>query len=158
MEKVMKVWAKIASSLLVFLVLYMLYSTTEILFEVSKLIEKGADVNSSSFLISALVVIFSMGLMSYLFSPLFYFGWVKNPKSENMKDLAGFVTVLYPLMTILGGTISILFFDYHKNILGIVANFLTLFFALVLQLVFLAPLYYYAWRDLRLLKKTSKSS
>lgn len=124
MEKIMKLWAKISSLLTLGILIYGLYVTFQ-------LFALPADVSAQMKVTIALMpYILLLGVLYY--SPLFYYGWVKNPKSITWKWAAKVVAITYTI-SILVGLISV--FD-------ILTISLTPF-----VLAPIVPLYYYGWRD-----------
>lgn len=128
MEKIMKLWAKITSLIIIFGVFYSIhlaFSFVELYMD-----SQFITLNSTIFFILAIVFSVVSGLIFY--SPFFYYGWVKNPNNKDIKSFTKFMTILYSVAVIFGSLFSI-------------NNFSDLLLIPV-ALVLIGPLYYYAWK------------
>ena len=83
-----------------------------------------------------LVSIISLISGIIVYSPFFYYGWIKDPTNKSMKSFTKSITIFLPIF-ILIGSISYSSISYSKflDILPILATI----FAMI-------PVYYYAWR------------
>ena len=122
----MKVWAKISSLFVIFFLIQGIYYSIRIL-----IITIGSSMRTPWFMY---LLPFTGISMIIFYFPLFYYGWVKKPKNREMKYWAKILTIIFPLLAIIG-FISPWGLDFPKDIL-----FILPIFALIV------PLYYYAWR------------
>jgi len=120
----MKLWAKISSLLALGIIIYGLYITIQLF-----TLPTGDLSTQMKFMITLLP--YFVILLAIFYSPLFYYGWVKNPNSKNWKWYAKVIAITY--------TISVL--------VGFISDFevwATPLIPIVLALI--VPLYYYGWR------------
>ena len=89
MEKLMNIWAKISSILiipiLILLVIFMIPVFTE-----------GFSKGMGALFVSILILIF--------YAPLIYYAWFKKPNNKKMKMLAKIITILSIVIIIIDGT------------------------------------------------------
>jgi hypothetical protein len=143
MEKIMKLWAKITSLVVIFGVFYSihlafsfveLYNKSQETYLESQAIGLNSitaiSLNSTILFILTIVLNVVFGLIFY--SPFFYYGWVKKPNNKNIKSFTKFMTVLYSVAVIFGSIFSI---SKFSDILLI-----------PIALILIGPLYYYAWK------------
>ena len=119
-EKIMNLWAKITSLVIVGGLIYWIYITIQIFLLP---IQTPIWIYSMPFL-------WILGLIFY--SPFFYYGWVKKPDNHMMKTFTKFMTIIYIVAVVFGSIFSI---SKLSDILFI-----------LIALVLIAPLYYYAWK------------
>ena len=101
----MNLWVKISSILLIFLVLLFTFL--------------------GEFKISLI----------FLYSPLFYYGWLKKQKNKIIKYYTRWITILFPLFVII---------SYLNNISLGLSNFII---NIAPQFILVIPLYYYGWKE-----------
>jgi len=118
MKKLMNVWAKISSLIVIVLSLVGIYYA----------LFGGIDSLASKVFI--FIILFTLILF---YPPLFYFAFSKNKTNKFMRFWAKAVTILYPVFII----ISIFGDPNSANDLLINA----------LSLISLVPLYYYGWKN-----------
>jgi hypothetical protein len=122
MNKVMDVWAKIGSLVIVLGIIFIL------LYNQNGLFSQFFSVNAPVMTFLAIIMLISI---SIFYIPLFYFAWSISKKSKGMKIWAKIITVVIPLIVIY----DILTNNYEN---------VTYYLLLVITLV---PLYYYGWKD-----------
>ena len=129
MEKIMRVWAKISS---LGIVLFAIYGIIFGIYLTNKLLSFPITYSMGTLL---LFVVFINLLYVAIFSPpLFYFGWVKKPKNKEMKLWAKVLTILLPILLVLG-FIS----PWGLELTDIPST--------IPSILIIVPLYYYGWRD-----------
>ena len=123
-EIIMKIWAKISSLLASGIIVYGIYATIQVF----TLPITGLS-TQMKFMISLLP--YFVILSAIFYSPLFYYGWVKNPNSKKWRWYAKVIAITY--------TISVL--------IGFISNFEIWNPPLIpIVLALIAPLYYYGWK------------
>jgi len=120
-EKIMNIWAKITSLVIVGSLIYWIY-----------LIIQLSILQIPTWRIPTYILTAISGLIFY--SPFFYYGWVKKPDNHIMKTFTKFMTILYIVAVVF---ISPIFNGFKLS---------DIFLITPLALAFLTPLYYYAWR------------
>jgi len=120
----MKIWAKVSSLLATGIIIYGLYVAIQ-LFTLST-----RDLSTQmKFIISLSPYIVILSAIFY--SPLFYYGWVKNPNSKNWRLYTKVIAITY--------TISVL--------ISFIRTFEVWDIPLIpIVLALIAPLYYYGWK------------
>lgn len=125
MKTLMKNWAKISSLLALGIIIYGLYVTIQIF-----TLPMGGFSTQMKFEIALLP--YFVILSAIFYSPLFYYGWVKNPNSKNWKGYAKIIAITYTSCILIGFIMT--FEVWLIPIIPIV-------------LLPIVPLYYYGWRD-----------
>lgn len=145
-ETIMKFWAKISSLVNVGGAIYGIYlsfSFMGLYFDSQEMFYKflalGEYMPKTMSLGITIFWVF-YGLVSVIFglifySPFFYYGWVKNPDNDDMKFYAQLVSIIMVVCFILG-LISAWGLDYTSKD----------FWYINLYILWLVPLYYFAWR------------
>lgn len=147
LDKVMYWWAKLGSLVVISLLLYGIYvaffgirtylDIQERRLEAASLGSYMPNVLSFGDLTIMLLGLgFSIIFGLYFYSPFLYYGWVKNPNNEHIKLVAKTVSVIWSGILIYG------VFLFIRN--GIIK--FTDLLVLLGMLVFVIPIYYFAWR------------
>ena len=127
----MSLWAKLSSIAIMLFGIYGLYLGVSFLV---LYISNSQFITLKTTIFFILSVILTIFFMLIFYSPLFYYGWVKKPKNEGMKSFAKILTIIFPVLAIVG-FISPWGLDFPKDALVILPAF-----------ALIGPLYYYAWR------------
>ncbi len=142
MKKFMYWWAKITSLVIIFGIFYSIhlgFSIVKLYFESQTIFHKGLAVGliiptmslgDTLFSIFGLIFNTILGLLFY--SPFFYYGWVKTPKSRDIKYFTQIITIIFSMLVI--GS-SLFYIEYFSDVLDV-----------FIILALITPLYYFAWR------------
>jgi len=126
----MKLWAKISSLALMGFAIYSIHlGISFVELEIDNQI-----LPLSTTIIFFLSTLFSAVSIFLFYSPVFYYGWVKKPRNELMKYLAKALTIIFPVLLVIG-LISPWGIGF-KDIPTIIPMFLII-----------VPLYYYGWLE-----------
>jgi hypothetical protein len=146
-ETIMNIWAKISSLVIFGFVIYAIYmmfsfiglylDSQEIFHKflaLGEYVPKTMSLGSTIFYILALLFTIVFGLAFY--SPFIYYAWVKKPNDEGMKKYAKIISVIFVVTFIIGLVTAFGGASITDKDLGFIA----------LYILFLVPLFYYAWR------------
>ena len=127
----MNAWAKISSIFIILLMIYLIYLASKIIILTGGM--SGWPTPILTPVLWVLATLSSIGSIIIFYGPLFYFAWVKNPKSNQVKLWAKGLTIIFPVFFVLG-----LISPWGLE-LSEISFLIPVFLAIV-------PLYYYAWK------------
>jgi len=145
-ETIMNIWIKISSLVVMSFAVFMIYlafqfvglyfDSQETFYKFLALGEYMPKTMSlSSTIISVFACLFSVVFGLAFYSPFLYYAWAKKPYIEDMKIYAKIISVILAVCLFLG-MISAWGLEYTGRD----------FWFVNLLILFLIPLYYYAWR------------
>jgi len=131
MKKIMNVWAKISSIVIIFWMIQLIYLASKIIISAGSISSWPTPILTP--VLWVLVILSSIGSMIIFYGPLFYFAWVKNPESNQVKLWAKGLTIIFPVFFVFG-----LISPWGLG-LSDISFLIPVFLAIV-------PIYYYAWK------------
>lgn len=128
MRRLMYYWAKISSIITTIVFIYYFIVSIEVLYAIVSLGSLTGKSTSIWFYFIPLISL--LGIVVAI--PLYYYGWVKTPKSKGMKEFAQGITLIYSIFFILGLMIN---YPLEEGFLYSIKT-----------IIILIPIYYFAWR------------
>lgn len=149
----MKWWAKLSSIIVVsylFYGIYMAFLSIKLYFTMQETRLEAASLglyipNSLSFgnlIITLLGIGFGIIFVLYLSSPFWYYGWVKYPKNKHINIIINMIAKITSIIWSGILIFSIFLFIFSTSIKSTSEDILWL----IGILVFMIPIYYFAWR------------
>lgn len=132
-ERLMNIWIKISSLAIVGYAFYMIHLGISFVELYNNQTYQFISLSSLIFIVLAVIFTLIFGLIFY--SPFFYYAWINKP-DKNWKSFARIISIIFIVSFILG-----LINAWGLDVTGEDAFFISLF------ILFLIPLYYYAWRS-----------